>query len=125
MSIALFMGAHVYDLHRAGSLSTAALATWFTVLVLYVSSIVSGRLYTGMHGFLDVSVGIILGTIGWMLQRIVLPEVERWIVNSGWSGASLCPAHHLNVNPHTAFPNSSVDRDASLPSPSQPTPIAR
>jgi len=85
MSMALFLGSHVYDLHRAGSLSTAALATWFTVLVLYVLSIAGGRLYTGMHGFMDVSVGTTLGIIGWVLQRIVMPEVERWVTNSGWS----------------------------------------
>lgn len=88
MSIALFLGAHVHDLHHDGSLSTAAVATWNAVLVLYVSSIVGGRLYTGMHGFLDVSAGIILGTTGWVLQRIIMPEVERWTTESGWSGAS-------------------------------------
>jgi membrane-associated phospholipid phosphatase len=86
MSMALFLGAHVYDLHRAGSLSTAALATWVAGLVLYVVSIVLSRLYTGMHGFMDVSVGTTLGLIGWVLQRIAMPEVERWVLTSGWSG---------------------------------------
>ncbi|KAH9983798.1 hypothetical protein BJV74DRAFT_980251 [Russula compacta] len=84
MSMALFLGAHVHDLHCANSLSTPAFVVWVTVLVSYVCSIVTGRLYTGMHGFLDVFVGIILGTTGWMLQRLVMPEVERWIVNGGW-----------------------------------------
>jgi membrane-associated phospholipid phosphatase len=87
MSMALFLGAHVHDLHRAGSLSTTAFATWVAGLVLYVASIVGGRLYCGMHGFMDVSTGVILGTIGWVLQRLVMPEVERWIAHSGWSGA--------------------------------------
>lgn len=88
MSMALYLGSHVYDLHRAGSLSTAALATWITGLVLYVLSIAGGRLYMGVHGFMDVSVGTLLGIIGWVLQRIVMPEVERWVINSGWSGTS-------------------------------------
>ena len=48
-------------------LSTAALATWVTVLVLYVSSIVGGRLYTEMDRFLDIFVGIILGITRWVL----------------------------------------------------------
>jgi len=86
--MALFLGAHVYDLYRAGSLSTISFATWVVFLVLYVLSIVGGRLYTGMHGFMDVSVGIILGITGWVLQRLVMPEVERWIIRSGWAGTS-------------------------------------
>ena len=87
--MALFLGAHFYDLHRIGSLSTAAFATWIVVLVIYVFSIVGGRVYTGMHGFMDVSIGIILGIIAWLLQRLVMPEVEKWVQGSGWSGASL------------------------------------
>jgi len=88
MSMALFLGAHIHDLHRAGSLSTMTFATWVAVLVLYTLSIAGGRLYTGMHSFLDVSVGVVLGIIAWLLQRLVMPEVERWITYSGWSGAS-------------------------------------
>jgi hypothetical protein len=86
--MALFLGAHVHDLYRAGSLSTAAFATWIIAIVGYVLSIVGGRLYTGMHGFLDCFVGILLGTIAWMLQRLVMQKVEWWITSSGWSGAS-------------------------------------
>ena len=81
--MALYLGTHVRDLHRAGSLSTAALATWVLVLVLYVSSIVGCGVYTGMHGFLNVFVGIILGITGWVLQRVKMPEAERWVTNSG------------------------------------------
>ena len=93
--MALFLGAHVYDLHRLGSLSTTAFATWIVVLLAYVFSIVGGRLYTGMHGFLDCSVGIILGIIGWLLQRLVMPEVDKWVQSSGWSGSSLLPCAAL------------------------------
>ena len=88
VSMALFLGAHLHDLHRVGSLSTGALATWDIVLVLYVLSIVGGRLYTRMHGFMDVSVGIMLGITRCVLQRMVMPEVERWVTNSCWSGTS-------------------------------------
>ena len=93
MSMALFLGAHVYDLHRVGSLSTTASMTWAAVLMLYVSSIVGGQLYTGMHDFLDLSVGLILGATAWMFQRVVMPEVERWMIHSGWTGASIMSAH--------------------------------
>ncbi|KAH9025948.1 hypothetical protein EDB85DRAFT_2149400 [Lactarius pseudohatsudake] len=84
-SMALFLGAHVYDLHRLGTLSTTAFATWVVVLFIYVFSIVVGRLYTGMHGFMDCSVGIILGIISWLLQHLVMPEVEKWVQSSDWS----------------------------------------
>ncbi|KAH9047522.1 hypothetical protein EDB83DRAFT_2523175 [Lactarius deliciosus] len=82
--MALFLGAHVYDLHRLGSLSTTAFATWVVILFVYVFSIV-GRLYTGTHGFMDCSVGIILGAISWLLQHLVMPEVEKWVQSSDWS----------------------------------------
>ncbi|KAH9047524.1 hypothetical protein EDB83DRAFT_2677077 [Lactarius deliciosus] len=63
--MALFLGAHVYDLHHLVSLSTTAFATWVLVL----------------HCF----VGIILGIISWLLQHLVMPEVEKWIQSSHWS----------------------------------------
>ena len=84
----------LFFLSTRGSLSTAALATWVIVLVLYVSSIVGGRLYTGMHGFLDVFVGIILGITGWVLQRMVMPEVERGSPTAVGAVRPLCPAKH-------------------------------
>ncbi|KAH9021637.1 hypothetical protein EDB84DRAFT_1274894, partial [Lactarius hengduanensis] len=64
-SIALFLGTHVYDLHRLG-ISTTDFATWVVVLFVYVFSIVVGWLYTGMQGFMDCSLGIILGIISWL-----------------------------------------------------------
>ncbi len=93
--MALFLGAHAYDLHRLGSLSTTAFATWIMVLFVYVFSIVGGRVYTGMHGFMDCSAGIILGIISWVLQRLVMPEVEKWVLSSGWSGALSFPRRIL------------------------------
>jgi hypothetical protein len=89
--MALFLGAHAYDLHRLGSLSTTAFATCIVLLFVYVFSIVGGRVYTGMHGFMDCSVGIILGIIGWLLQRLVMPEVDKWVLSSGWSGSLSFP----------------------------------
>jgi len=76
-----------------------ALAIWVIVLVVYVSSITGGRLYTGMHGLLDVFVGVILGITGLVLQRMVMPEVEQWVTNSGWSGTSFMSGK--TSNPYT------------------------
>ena len=84
--MALFLGAHIYDLYCLGSLSTTTFAIWIVVLIVYVLSIVGSRVYTGMHGFTDCFVGIILGIISWLLQHLVMPEVEKWALNSGWNG---------------------------------------
>ena len=64
MCPSLFLGVYLHDLHRDGSLSTAALATWIIILVLYVLSIAGGRLYMGMHEFMDVSIRITLRFVG-------------------------------------------------------------
>jgi len=122
VSMALFLGTHLYDLHRAGSLSTAALATWVVVLVLYVSSIVGGRPYMGMHSFLDVFFGITLGIAGWVLQHIVMPEVKRWVTNSGWSGTSFISTK--TSSPYSSISSQLFDCDASLRPLCQPTSVA-
>ncbi|KAH9047528.1 hypothetical protein EDB83DRAFT_2677080 [Lactarius deliciosus] len=93
-SMALFLGAHVYDHHRLGCLSTIAFATWVVVLFIYVFSIVVGRLYTGMYGFMDCSVGTILKVISWLLQHLVMHEVEKSVQSSDWS------VYLLLVNQH-------------------------
>jgi len=112
--MALFLGAHVHDLRRVGSLSTAALANWVTVLGLYVSSVVVGRLYTGMYRISDVFVGIILGITRWVLQRFVMLQVERWATNSGWSrtsfmsGTTANPYSYISSQPPPCPPTSVV-----------------
>ncbi|KAI9444065.1 hypothetical protein H4582DRAFT_1919056 [Lactarius indigo] len=68
--------------YRLGSLSTTAFATCVLVLLIYVLSIVVNQLYTGMHGFMGCSVGMI---ISWLLQHLVMPEVEKWVQGSDWS----------------------------------------
>ena len=120
VSMALFLDAHLHDVHRAGSLSTATLAIWVVVLVLYLSSIVGGRLCTGMDywTFLSGSSSELLGGCcnGSCCQRsgggspIAVGVVRR-----------LCPAKRLTQM--LTFLRNSFDWDASLP-PCQPTSIA-
>src|ERR1700677_3938424 len=45
-------------------------------------SIMGSRVYAGMHSFTDCSVGIVLGIISWLLQHLVMPEVEKWALHS-------------------------------------------
>jgi len=79
-------------------------------------------MHTEMHGLLDVFVGIIPGITGLVLQRMVMPEVERWVTNSSRSGTSLCSAKRLTHM--LTFLRNSFDWDASLPLPCQPTSVA-
>ena len=77
-SMALFLGAHIYDLYRIGSLSTTTFAIWILILIVYILLIVGSRVYTGMHGFMDCSVGKILERMIRLLQNLVMPEVKKW-----------------------------------------------
>ena len=76
--MALFLGAHIYSLYRIGSLSTTTFVIWILVLIVYILLIVGGRVYTGRHSFTDCSIGKILERMNWLLQNLVMPEVEKW-----------------------------------------------
>ena len=99
-----------------------AFATW---VILYVASIGGGRrsAVRWMHGFMDVSVGIIVGIIDWVLKRLVMPEVKRWIAHSGWSGTSLCFRSVRDLICPLDF-YSPLGCDGSLSPPCQPTPVS-
>lgn len=84
--MALFFLVHAHTLLVSDLISLRAFVTCVVFLVFYVFSIVGGRLYTGMHGFIDCTVGVILGASTWALQWAVMPVVERWVAGSGWSG---------------------------------------
>ncbi|TFY75702.1 hypothetical protein EWM64_g8311 [Hericium alpestre] len=67
-SMALFLLAHMATLLKTGAISPQFFAFCTALLTFYVGSIVGGRLYMGMHGFVDCTV------------------VERWVVTGHWSG---------------------------------------
>lgn len=56
------------------------------MLVFYVFSIVFGRLYTGMHSFVDCAFGALLGAIIWSLYMLCGDVVDQWLKTSGWIG---------------------------------------
>ena len=85
----LFLDASIYELYRLGSVSTSPFAFWVMVLIVCVFLIVGSRVYTGTRGFANCSAGIILEVINWLLQHLVMSEVEKWTLNSGWSCKSL------------------------------------
>ncbi|OOQ88004.1 PAP2 domain protein [Penicillium brasilianum] len=53
-----------------------------TITYLYVTSIVLGRLYCGMHGFFDVIVGCILGALIGLIQYNYGPAFDEYILSA-------------------------------------------
>lgn len=50
----------------------------------YAFSIVLGRLYCGMHGFLDVIVGSIIGAAISAVECIYGPSIDNWLHSGNW-----------------------------------------
>ncbi|EGE01302.1 sphingosine-1-phosphate phosphohydrolase [Trichophyton equinum CBS 127.97] len=72
----------VYALHALRSQSDIAPLTSTllqTGLYVYVISIVIGRLYCGMHGFLDVVVGSMLGALLGFIQCVYGPKFDEYV----------------------------------------------
>ncbi|KAK2879963.1 hypothetical protein FQN49_000722 [Arthroderma sp. PD_2] len=72
----------VYALHSLQSqtdLSPLTLTLLRTGLYVYVTSIVIGRLYCGMHGFFDVVVGSILGALLGFIQCFYGPMFDDYL----------------------------------------------
>ncbi|KAF4630515.1 hypothetical protein G7Y89_g7628 [Cudoniella acicularis] len=50
----------------------------------YALSIILGRLYCGMHGFLDVIVGSVIGAGISAIECIYGPDIDKWLHSSSW-----------------------------------------
>ncbi|KAA1478163.1 hypothetical protein DENSPDRAFT_845349 [Dentipellis sp. KUC8613] len=85
MSMALFFLAEAYSLLCIEAMSPHSFVVCTALCSFYVASIVGGRLYMGMHGFVDCAVGVMLGTAMWALQWAAMPVVERWVMTGHWS----------------------------------------
>ncbi|KAF3163551.1 hypothetical protein TWF788_001562 [Orbilia oligospora] len=60
---------------------------YIVLAALYATSIVFGRVYCGMHGFLDVVVGSILGVILALAEWVYGPLTNQWV----WYGTWVAP----------------------------------
>ncbi|KAK6331736.1 hypothetical protein TWF718_002278 [Orbilia javanica] len=60
---------------------------YIILAALYATSIVFGRVYCGMHGFLDVVVGSILGVILALAEWVYGPTTNQWV----WYGTWVAP----------------------------------
>ncbi|KAK3361054.1 PAP2 superfamily-domain-containing protein [Lasiosphaeria ovina] len=52
--------------------------------IFYAISIVFGRLYCGMHGFLDVTVGSLMGAVISVIEFYYVPAMDTWIKSSSY-----------------------------------------
>ncbi|KAI1819021.1 PAP2 superfamily-domain-containing protein [Xylaria intraflava] len=51
----------------------------------YAASIVLGRLYCGMHGFVDVVIGSIMGAVITLIEFYYGPPLDLYMQQNGWS----------------------------------------
>ncbi|KAH9055416.1 hypothetical protein EDB87DRAFT_1688279 [Lactarius vividus] len=91
-SMALFLGTHVYDLRLLLNYRFRNMGRGLVYICFFNHG---QRLNTGMHGFMDCSVGIVLEIISWLLQHLVIPGVEKWVQNSDWSAPLVVTAVYL------------------------------
>ena len=70
-------------------ISTAAYTISIVILSVYVFSIVFGRLYTGMHSFIDCTFGVLLGATIWGVYALYGELLNSWLRTPGWSGTAL------------------------------------
>lgn len=54
-----------------------------------LGTLIPGRIYNGMHGFLDVGVGTFCGVIVWLLRKAITKVVDQNISNGGWSAVGV------------------------------------
>lgn len=86
ISIALYVFMHLNRLHIEGSIYPPTYAISVVALIIYASSIVFGRIYTGMHSFTDCIVGVMLGAGNWALHYFFMVYVDSWVEKGGWIG---------------------------------------
>ncbi|KAK0639076.1 PAP2 superfamily-domain-containing protein [Cercophora newfieldiana] len=75
----------VLVLRSEGNIFPPSVTLAFEILAyLYTVSIVFGRLYCGMHGFLDVIVGSLMGAVISLFEFYTAPITEQWMYSSSW-----------------------------------------
>ncbi|KAF8552134.1 hypothetical protein OG21DRAFT_1511846 [Imleria badia] len=102
VSMALFIFGQVHSAYSDYS-AISSTTYWIScgILVLYVITIVFGRIYTGMHSFTDCGMGVALGVAIWAAYVITSNTMERWLESGSWIVPSvLVPLCLLLVHYH-------------------------
>lgn len=63
-------------------ISLAAAVALYAGLLIYWSLLIFGRLYCGMHGFFDVSMGLAIGAALFFLRFFFGPAFDQWLLYS-------------------------------------------
>ncbi|KAF2994536.1 hypothetical protein E8E13_003565 [Curvularia kusanoi] len=74
----------IYMLRQSEEYSSAVNLGLQALFYLYAVSIIVGRLYCGMHGFLDVLVGSILGALITVFQLTFSDWIDSWIFSGSY-----------------------------------------
>lgn len=80
VSIALYS---LLTLHSVPDISLTLKVGLYALATIYTFSIVFGRLYCGMHGFLDVIVGSVLGALLAMIEWSFRDPIDAYIYSGG------------------------------------------
>ena len=75
-----------------GTMKTTSFIALVALLAVYYFSLILGRLYCGMHGFFDISTGILLGSGLFLFRHLFGEKWDMWLLysarNSSWLGIS-------------------------------------
>jgi hypothetical protein len=83
----------LFTLHDpSNTLSPKVKLFWEVLSYGYMFSIVLGRLYCGMHGFLDVVIGSILGATISLIEVTYMPTIDDWLHDGGWQSMLIVAA---------------------------------
>lgn len=74
----------IYMLRQSDEFSPALNIGLQALFYLYAVSIIIGRLYCGMHGFLDVLVGSVLGAVITVFQLVFSDWIDSWIFSGSY-----------------------------------------
>ncbi|KAL7270717.1 Long-chain base-1-phosphate phosphatase [Rhizina undulata] len=81
VSVALY---GLLALHDTPEVPPALRLALQTLAWVYIFSIVFGRLYCGMHGFLDVIIGMCLGAFLAVVQWVFRNEIDMYVYSGSW-----------------------------------------
>lgn len=118
--MALFIFGQVHSAYmRYSAISSTIYWISCGILVLYVITIVFGRIYTGMHSFTDCGIGVTLGAAIWAVYLLTSDTVERWLESGSWIGKAPCCRFRLldllDTHSSAARPRTLVSASGSLP----------